>query len=110
MNSALIIIFLFAAIALYLGIRATFGKKMSVDEFAVGNKGFGTLFIFLLIAGEVYTTFTFLGGSGWAYSNGSAAYYVPMYICLAYVLSYWVIPKVWIFAKKITSFHSHNIL
>lgn len=100
MNSALIIIFLFAAIALYLGIRATFGKKMSVDEFAVGNKGFGTLFIFLLIAGEVYTTFTFLGGSGWAYSNGSAAYYVPMYICLAYVLSYWVIPKVWIFAKK----------
>ncbi|RHW33434.1 sodium:solute symporter family protein [Lysinibacillus yapensis] len=100
MNAALIIIFLFAAIALYLGIRATRGKEMNVDEFAVGNKGFGTLFIFLLIAGEVYTTFTFLGGSGWAYSNGSAAYYVPAYICLAYVLSYWIIPKIWRFAKK----------
>ncbi|MCM3719823.1 sodium:solute symporter family protein [Fictibacillus phosphorivorans] len=100
MNAALLIIFIVAAIALYLGIRATRGKDMNVNEFAVGNKGFGTLFVFLLIAGEVYTTFTFLGGSGWAYSNGSAAYYVPAYICLAYVLSYWIIPKIWRFAKK----------
>jgi solute:Na+ symporter, SSS family len=104
MNVALIIIFFIAAIALYLGIRATRGKEMNVNEFAVGNKGFGTLFVFLLIAGEVYTTFTFLGGSGWAYSNGSAAYYVPAYICLAYVLSYWIIPKIWRFAKK------HNVI
>ncbi|WP_370223458.1 sodium:solute symporter [Cytobacillus sp.] len=104
MNVALVIIFLVAAVALYLGIRATRGKEMNVNEFAVGNKGFGTLFVFLLIAGEVYTTFTFLGGSGWAYSNGAAAYYVPAYICLAYVLSYWIIPKIWRFAKK------HNVI
>lgn len=104
MNSALIIIFFTAAVALFLGIRATRGKEMNVDEFAVGNKGFGTLFVFLLIAGEVYTTFTFLGGSGWAYSNGSAAYYVPAYICLAYVLSYWIVPKIWRFAKD------HNVI
>ncbi len=100
MNIALVIIFAFAAIALFLGIRATHGKKMNVDEFAVGNKGFGTLFVFLLIAGEVYTTFTFLGGSGWAYSNGAAAFYVPAYICLAYVLSYWIAPKIWTYAKN----------
>lgn len=99
MNIALLIIFAFALIALFLGIRATHGKKMNVDEFAVGNKGFGTLFIFLLIAGEVYTTFTFLGGSGWAYSNGAAAFYVPAYICLAYVLSYWIAPKIWNYSK-----------
>jgi solute:Na+ symporter, SSS family len=104
MNVALLIIFFIAAIALYLGIRATRGKEMNVNEFAVGNKGFGTLFVFLLIAGEVYTTFTFLGGSGWAYSKGAAAYYVPAYICLAYVLSYWIIPKIWRFAKM------HNVI
>lgn len=100
MNIALIIIFFFAAVALFLGIWATRGKKMNVDEFAVGNKGFGTLFVFLLIAGEVYTTFTFLGGSGWVYSRGAAAFYVPAYICLAYVLSYWMLPKIWRFAKN----------
>ncbi|MGE7601355.1 sodium:solute symporter family protein [Peribacillus sp. NPDC097675] len=100
MNIALVIIFFFAVAALFLGIRATKGKQMNVDEFAVGNKGFGALFIFLLIAGEVYTTFTFLGGSGWAYSKGAAAFYVPAYICLAYVLSYWMVPKIWRFAKE----------
>ncbi|MDR7237637.1 sodium:solute symporter family protein [Neobacillus drentensis] len=100
MNSALIIIFFIALVALYLGIRATRGKEMNVNEFAVGNKGFGTLFVFLLIAGEVYTTFTFLGGSGWAYSKGAAAYYVPAYICLAYVLSYWIVPKIWRFSNN----------
>ncbi|MCD4838927.1 sodium:solute symporter family protein [Neobacillus sedimentimangrovi] len=104
MNSALIIIFITAAIALFLGIRASRGKEMNINEFAVGNKRFGTLIVFLLIAGEVYTTFTFLGGSGWAYSKGAAAYYVPAYICLAYVLSYWMIPKIWRFAKK------HNVI
>ncbi|WP_163183462.1 MULTISPECIES: sodium:solute symporter [Neobacillus] len=104
MNSALIIIFITATIALFLGIRASRGKEMNINEFAVGNKRFGTLIVFLLIAGEVYTTFTFLGGSGWAYSKGAAAYYVPAYICLAYVLSYWMIPKIWRFAKK------HNVI
>lgn len=100
MNISIIIILAFAILALFLGIRSTRGKDMNINEFAVGNKGFGTLFIFLLIAGEVYTTFTFLGGSGWAYSKGAAAFYVPAYICLAYVLSYWLIPKVWRFAKE----------
>lgn len=104
MNISLIIIFAFALLALYLGIRSSRGKDINMDEFAVGNKGFGTLFVFLLIAGEVYTTFTFLGGSGWAYSNGAAAFYVPAYICLAYVLSYWLIPKVWRYSKD------HNII
>lgn len=113
MNIALIIIFAFAIIALYLGIRATHGKKMSMDEFATGNKGFGTLFVFLLTAGEVYTTFSFLGGSGWAYSNGAAAFYVPAYITLAYVLSYYRIglhQKFGAFQKKIMSFHSQHTL
>ncbi|MDN4523000.1 sodium:solute symporter family protein [Fictibacillus fluitans] len=104
MNSALLIILLFLLFSLYLGIRAKRGKDMNMEQFAVGGRGFGTLFIFLLIAGEVYTTFTFLGGSGWAYSKGAAAYYVPAYIFLAYVLSYWLAPKVWRYAKD------HNII
>ncbi|MEZ2659649.1 sodium:solute symporter family protein [Aneurinibacillus aneurinilyticus] len=99
MNISLLIIFIFLCLALYLGIQAKQGKKMNMEQWAVGGRGFGTLFIFLLIAGEVYTTFTFLGGSGWAYSKGAAAYYVPSYIFLAYVLSYWLAPKIWRYAK-----------
>jgi solute:Na+ symporter, SSS family len=100
MNISLIIIFMFLILALYFGINARKGKDMNMQQFAVGGRGFGTLFVFLLIAGEVYTTFTFLGGSGWIYSKGAAAYYVPTYIFLAYVLSYWFIPKIWKYSKE----------
>lgn len=66
MNTALIIIFGFLLLAIYLGIRATRGKKMDLEQWSVGGRGFGTVFVFFLMAGEIYTTFTFLGGSAWA--------------------------------------------
>ncbi|MFC7391710.1 sodium:solute symporter family protein [Scopulibacillus cellulosilyticus] len=100
MNIALLIILVFLLIALYLGVNARKGKDMNMEQWAVGGRGFGGIFVFLLLAGEIYTTFTFLGGSGWAYSKGAAAYYVPTYIFLAYVLSYWLAPKIWKYGKE----------
>lgn len=100
MNISLFIIFIFLILALYIGIAARRGKDMNLQQFSVGGRGFGTLFVFLLIAGEVYTTFTFLGGSGWAYSKGAAVYYVPTYIFLAYIISYWIAPKIWKYGKE----------
>ena len=69
MNSALLIIFAFAALALGLGLRASHGKDMNLEQWTVAGRGFGAIFVFLLMAGEIYTTFTFLGGSGWAYGR-----------------------------------------
>ena len=72
MSSALIIIFAFLALAIFLGVRARRGKDMDLEQWTVGGRGFGTIFVFLLRAGEIYTTFTFLGGShaciGWRFS------------------------------------------
>jgi len=99
MNIALVIIFIFLAFAVFLGIRARRGKDMHLEEWTVGGRGFGAIFIFLLLAGEIYTTFTFLGGSGWAYGEGGPAFYIIAYGCLAYVMSYWLLPAVWRYAK-----------
>ena len=100
MNAALIVIFLFLALALFLGIMARRGQDMDLEQWTVGGRGFGTLFVFLLLAGEIYTTFTFLGGSGWAYGEGGPAFYILSYGCLAYVMSYWLLPAVWRYAKE----------
>ncbi len=99
MNIALVIIFIFLAFAVYLGIRARRGKDMHLEEWTVGGRGFGAIFVFLLLAGEIYTTFTFLGGSGWAYGEGGPAFYIIAYGCLAYIMSYWLLPAVWRYAK-----------
>lgn len=59
MNAALIIIFGVLLLSIFLGIRAQKGKDMNLEQWTVGGRGFGTVFVFLLMAGEIYTTFTF---------------------------------------------------
>ncbi|MCY8911878.1 sodium:solute symporter [Bacillus atrophaeus] len=100
MNAALIIIFSVLLFCMYLGIRAKKGKDMNLEQWTVGGRGFGTIFVFLLMAGEIYTTFTFLGGSGWAYGKGGPAFYIIAYGCLAYIISYWLLPAVWTYSKE----------
>jgi solute:Na+ symporter, SSS family len=100
MNSALIIILLFLLLSLYLGIRARRGKKMDLEQWTTGGRNFGTIFVFLLSAGEIYTTFTFLGGSGWAYGKGGPTLYILWYGALAYIISYWLLPAIWRYSKE----------
>ncbi|HUB16979.1 MAG TPA: sodium:solute symporter [Acetobacteraceae bacterium] len=100
MNAALIIISLTALAALSLGLRARHGREMSLEQWTVGGRGFGTILVFLLMAGEIYTTFTLLGGSGYAYGHGGPTYYILCYGCLAYIISYWLLPPIWRYAKQ----------
>ncbi|MBC8087481.1 MAG: sodium:solute symporter [Phycisphaerae bacterium] len=70
-------------------------RTMTLEQWSVGGRGFGTVFVFLLLAGEIYTTFTFLGGSGWAYGRGAPAFYIITYGTIAYIMSYWLLPAIW---------------
>ncbi len=99
MNAALWLIALAAAVALLLGLAARSGKTMGAEQWAVGGRGFGWIFVFLLLAGEIYTTFTFLGASGFSYGLGAPAYYIIAYGSLAYVLAYFLLPPIWRYAR-----------
>ncbi|MEW9671839.1 sodium:solute symporter [Ammoniphilus sp. 3BR4] len=104
MNFALIIIIGFLVLSLYLGIKAKQGKAMNLEQWTVGGRGFGSFFVFLLLAGEIYTTFTFLGASGWAYGKGGPTFYILGYGALVYIVSYYLLPPIWRYAKE------HNLM
>jgi SSS family solute:Na+ symporter len=99
MNIALLIIVLGVLLALGLGLAARLGHDMRLESWTVGNRGFGAVLVFILLAGEIYTTFTFLGAAGWAYGLGAPAFYILAYGAIAYALSYFMLPSVWRFAR-----------
>jgi solute:Na+ symporter, SSS family len=78
-----------------IGFLGTAGRRMDLEEWTVGGRGFGVVLVFLLTAGEVYTTFAFLGASGWAYSRGGPTLYILAYLTLAYVVSFFLLPEIW---------------
>jgi solute:Na+ symporter, SSS family len=100
MNAALPVLIVFFAGAIGLGLMSRRGKDMDLEQWSVGGRGFGSIIVFLLLAGEIYTTFTFLGASGYAYANGGASFYILCYGALAYVFSYWLAPAIWRYASK----------
>jgi len=98
-NISLLIIAVSLAFIVCLGVRARRGIEMNLEQWSVGGRGFSALLVFVLMAGEIYTTFTFLGASGFAYGFGGPALYIVVYTVLAFVMSYWLLPPVWRFAK-----------
>src|SRR2546425_7664163 len=84
----------------FAGFYAGSRYKMDLEQWTVGGRGFGMVLVWLLMAGEIYTTFTFLGASGWAYSRGGPVLYILGYQPLMYVVSFFVLPQVWEAGRK----------
>lgn len=92
---ALAIISVIVAIGSLIGFLARSRHKMDLEQWTVGGRGFGLVLVWLLMAGEIFTTFTFFGASGWAYSKGGPVLYILGYSPLIYVVSFFIIPLVW---------------
>src|SRR4051794_23913477 len=93
--TALSIIITIAFLGSGLGFYAGTRQRMSLEQWTVGNRGFGTLLMWLLMAGEGYTTFSVLGASGWVYSRGGPALYIPAYLTLSNVAGFFLLPQIW---------------
>ncbi|MGC1381445.1 MAG: hypothetical protein WA814_10550 [Candidatus Baltobacteraceae bacterium] len=78
--------------------------EMDPEQYIVGGRSFGTLLLWVLQAGETYTTFTFLGIAGLSYAQGAPALYAMAYGSVAYAIAYFLTPAIWRVGKE------HNLL
>src|SRR6185437_10578582 len=90
------IILIASVVGFYAGAR----HKMDLEQWTVGGRGFGLVLVWLLMAGEIYTSFTFLGASGWAYSRGAPILFNLAQAPLMYVVSFFILPHVWEVGRK----------
>jgi SSS family solute:Na+ symporter len=99
-TAALAIILLLVVGSSVVGVLAAGRGEMNLERWSVGGRRFGVVLVWLLMAGEFYTTFTFLGASGWAYSRGAPAFYILAYGAIGYILSLFILPPAWRLAKR----------
>ncbi len=74
--------------------------KMDPQEYIVGSRSFGALLLWILLAGEIYTSFTFLGAAGYAYGKGAATFYILGYGTVAYCIGFFLLPAMWRIGKE----------
>jgi len=97
---ALTIISIIVVSGSLLGFSARFRRKMDLEQWACAGRGFGLLLVWLLMAGEMFTAFTFLGASGWAYSRGAPVLYIIGYWPLGCVVGFYILPYIWEAGRK----------
>jgi SSS family solute:Na+ symporter len=100
--TALITTAIIILIVVFVGFYAGRDKKArsNIEEWSVGGRNFGGLLIWFLVGADIYTAYTFLGLTGYAYKLGAAAFFAVPYVVLAYPVAYYVLPKVWEYSAK----------
>ncbi len=89
-----VVIVLYLAVTLGIGLAAGRRSSKSVAGFVAGDRDFGLLVMYFVTGASVFSAFAFLGGPGWAYSRGAAAFYILSYGALGMAPWYWVGPRV----------------
>jgi len=84
----------YLTLTLFVGLRAGRGTSATVTGFVAGDRNFGFVVMYFVTGATVFSAFAFLGGPGWAYSRGAAAFYILSYGVLGIVPWYFVGPKV----------------
>jgi SSS family solute:Na+ symporter len=78
------------AVGLWSGRRAS----SSTEGYVAGDRNLSFLVMYFVMGASIFSAFAFLGGPGWAYSRGAAAFYILSYGTLGLVPWYFFGPRV----------------
>ena len=80
-------------ITLLIGILSARRVSHGVTGYVAADRRFGVLPMYFIVGGTIFSAFAFLGGPGWAYSQGTAVLYILSYGVLGIAPWYFVGPK-----------------
>ncbi len=89
-----LIIAAYLVVTLVIGLMAGRKATHSVAGYVAGDRSFGLLVMYFVTGATVFSSFAFLGGPGWAYSRGAAAFYILGYGVLGMAPFYWMGPRI----------------
>ncbi|MDX6355670.1 MAG: solute:Na+ symporter, family [Streptomyces sp.] len=91
-------IFFFLAVTV-LGFLASRWRRatdsLSLDEWGLGGRGFGTWITWFLLGGDLYTAYTFVAVPAAIYGAGAAGFFAVPYTIITYPLVFLFLPRLW---------------
>ena len=78
-RGVLAVVAVYLVVNLVIGLRAGSRSTDTVTGYVAGDRNFGTLVMYFVTGATIYSAFAFLGGPGWTYSRGAAAFYILAY-------------------------------
>lgn len=69
----------YLAVAALIGILAGRGRVLDVVDYVAGSRTLGLVVMYFIMGATIFSAFAFLGGPGWAYKRGAAAFYILAY-------------------------------
>jgi SSS family solute:Na+ symporter len=95
-----LVIALYLAVTLGIGLMSGRHASKSVQGYVAGDRDFGLLVMYFVLGASVFSAFAFLGGPGWAYNRGAAAFYILCYGVLGIVPYFFIGPKAAALGRK----------
>lgn len=84
----------YLAATLAMGLLSGRRASRSVAGYVAADRTMGTVVLYFVLGASIFSSFAFLGGPGWAYSRGAAAFYILAYGILGLVPLYFFGPRV----------------
>jgi solute:Na+ symporter, SSS family len=86
--------------SLLAGILPSLRISSGVDGYVAGDRSMSVFILYFVLGASIFSSFAFLGGPGWAYSRGAAAFYIIAYGVLGMVPLYFFGPRAWRLGKQ----------
>ena len=90
---ALIVCGLYLVVTLVTGILPGLRVSHTVSGYVAADRSMSLLVLYFVLGASVFSSFAFLGGPGWAYSRGAAAFYILAYGSVGMVPLYFFGPR-----------------
>jgi SSS family solute:Na+ symporter len=108
MNWTAIIVFvlLFGSVTI-LGFAAAYWRRGNLDElheWGLAGRRLGTIVIWFLLGGDVYTAYTFIAVPALVFGAGAIGFFALPYTIIVYPLVFLILPRMWSVA------HNHNFI
>ena len=83
----------YLAVTLAMGIIPGLRVSKSIAGYVAADRSMSFLVMYFVLGASIFSSFAFLGGPGWAYSRGAAAYYIIAYGVIGMVPLYFFGPR-----------------